>query len=105
VGLEVKEVVVDGCQFGFLRLAYACLRPLQGSLRGNDQPALGHAIMTKIKALIASRVVAGTPDDVHRQLEPWEGLCDLLLLYCPPHFADPTETKANHEAMIAAFST
>jgi len=54
--------------------------------------------------MIDALVVAGTPDDVHRQLEPWEGLCDLLLLYCPPHFTDPAETQANHEAMIAAFS-
>jgi hypothetical protein len=41
---------------------------------------------------------------VHRQLEPWEGLFDLLLLNYPPNFADPAETKANHAAMMAAFS-
>jgi hypothetical protein len=54
--------------------------------------------------MIDALVVAGAPDDVHRQLEPWEGLYDLLL-YCPPHFADPTEMQANHEAMIAVFGT
>ena len=55
--------------------------------------------------MLDALVVAGTPDDVRRQLLPWEGLCDLLLLYCPPALTmEPAETRANHEAIIAAFA-
>src|SRR5215813_10550085 len=64
----MKELLLNGCQFALRRLAYPCLRPLQGGLRGNDQPALGHAIMTKSKALRASRIVDGLPGGLPQRL-------------------------------------
>jgi len=75
---------------------------IRAAMQRQDIPGMLNAVTEE---MIDALVVAGTPDDVHRQLEPSEGLCDLLLLYCPPHFTDPAETQANHEAMIAAFST
>src|SRR5882672_8190151 len=74
---QVQELLLDGCKLAFLGLAHTFLRPLQSGLRGNEQPALGHAIMTKIKALIARRVVDGLPcgppqrlaDDLRHELE------------------------------------
>jgi alkanesulfonate monooxygenase SsuD/methylene tetrahydromethanopterin reductase-like flavin-dependent oxidoreductase (luciferase family) len=50
--------------------------------------------------MLDALILAGTPEEVHRQLEPWKELCDLVLLYCPLHL-EPAETTANHEAMIA----
>jgi probable F420-dependent oxidoreductase len=73
---------------------------IRAARQRQDIPGMLNAVTDE---MIDALVLAGTPDDVHRQLEPWEGLCDLLLLNCPPNFADPAETKANHEAMIAAF--
>jgi len=75
---------------------------IRAAMHRQDIPGMLNAVTEE---MIDALVVAGTPDDVYRQLEPWEGLCDLLLLYCPPHFTDLAETQANHEAMIAAFST
>ena len=46
-----------------------------------------------------------TPDEVRRQMAPWEGLVDLMLLYCPPALImDPAETRATHESIIEAFA-
>ena len=49
-------------------------------------------------------VLAGTPDDVHQQLERFEGLFDTLILLSPFFGVNTEETKANHHAMIEAFS-
>jgi alkanesulfonate monooxygenase SsuD/methylene tetrahydromethanopterin reductase-like flavin-dependent oxidoreductase (luciferase family) len=73
---------------------------IRAAMQRQDIPGMLNAVTEE---MVDALVLAGTPDDVHRQLEPWEGLFDLLLLNCPPNFADPAETKANHEAMIAAF--
>ncbi len=75
---------------------------IRAAMQRQDIPALLNAVTEE---MIDALAFAGTPEDVHRQLEPWEGLFDLLLLYSPPNLAiNPAETKANHEAMIAAFS-
>jgi alkanesulfonate monooxygenase SsuD/methylene tetrahydromethanopterin reductase-like flavin-dependent oxidoreductase (luciferase family) len=56
--------------------------------------------------MLDALVLAGTVDDVHRQLAPWEGHLDLLILYCPPGLSmEPAETRAIHEGIIAAFGT
>jgi len=47
--------------------------------------------------------VAGTPDDVHRQLGQFEGLVDTMILYGPYFAVGAEEVKANHQAMIEAF--
>jgi alkanesulfonate monooxygenase SsuD/methylene tetrahydromethanopterin reductase-like flavin-dependent oxidoreductase (luciferase family) len=76
---------------------------IRAAMQRQDIPGMLSAVTEE---MIDALVLAGTPDDVHRQLGPWEGLFDLLLLYCPPNLAiEPAETKANHEAMFAAFST
>ncbi len=54
--------------------------------------------------MIDALVLAGTPDDVRRQLESFEGLFETVLLYCPMPFIDREESLANHEAMIEAFA-
>ena len=64
----------------------------------------GRELAASTSEPLEALVVAGNPEEVHRQLEPWAELCDLVLLYCPPSL-EPAETKANHEAMIAAFAT
>ena len=54
--------------------------------------------------MIDALMLAGTPDDVHKQLEKFEGLFDTLILLSPFFGVDSEETKANHRAMIEAFS-
>jgi alkanesulfonate monooxygenase SsuD/methylene tetrahydromethanopterin reductase-like flavin-dependent oxidoreductase (luciferase family) len=78
----------------------AATQAIRAAMQRQDIPGMLNAVTEE---MIDALVLAGTPDDVHRQLEPWEGLFDLLLLNCPSYFADPAETKANHEAIIAAF--
>ena len=54
--------------------------------------------------MIDALVLAGTADEVRAQLAPFEGLIDTVILACPILAAEPEETRANHEAMIAAFA-
>jgi len=68
--------------------------------RGDVQGALNAVTDEMIDAL----VLAGTPDDVHKQLEKFEGLFDTLILLSPFFGVDPEETRANHRSMIEAFS-
>ena len=76
---------------------------IRAALQRGDVPGMLDAVTEE---MLDALVLAGTPDDVHRQLRPWEGLCDLLLLYCPPSLTmAPAETRANHEAIIAAFAS
>ncbi len=54
--------------------------------------------------MIDALVLAGTPDDVRRQLDRFEGLFETALLYCPMPFIDREESLANHDGMIEAFA-
>ncbi len=65
-----------------------------------DIPSMLDAVTDEMVDALA---LAGTPDDVHRQLEGFDGLVDTVLLYCPHFAVEPAETKANHDAMIEAF--
>lgn len=50
---------------------------IRAAMQRQDIPALLNAVTEE---MIDALALAGTPEDVHRQLEPWEGLFDLLLL-------------------------
>ena len=76
---------------------------IRAALQRGDIPGMLDAVTEE---MIDALVLAGTPDEVRRQLVAWEGLCDLLLLYCPPALTmDPAETRATHEAIIETFAT
>ncbi|SVC07183.1 uncharacterized protein METZ01_LOCUS260037, partial [marine metagenome] len=54
--------------------------------------------------MIDTLVLAGTPDEVRKKLERFEGLFETLILYCPMPWLEPEESKVNHEMMIEAFA-
>ena len=54
--------------------------------------------------MIDALVLAGTPDEVRKKLESFEGLFETLILYCPMPWLEPEESKANHAAMIETFA-
>ena len=54
--------------------------------------------------MIDTLVLAGTPDEVRKKLERFEGLFETLILYCPMPWLEPEESKANHEMIIEAFA-
>ena len=54
--------------------------------------------------MVEALVLAGTADDVRRQLQAFDGLFDTLLLLSPSFAADPDEVRENNAAMIAAFA-
>lgn len=67
----------------------------------NDFSAMLDAVS---EDMIDALVLAGTAEEVRAQLTPFEGLIDTVILTCPSFPDDPEETRANHEAMIAAFA-
>ena len=73
---------------------------IRAAMSRGDVPAMLDAVTDD---MIDSLVLAGTADDVHRQLEKFEGLFETLLLLSPSFAADPEEVRANHQAMIEAF--
>jgi len=95
--LPYYDIVLD--PLGFAPAAQA-IRAAAG--RGDVAGMLDAVTEEMLDAL----VLAGTPDDVRRQLAAWEDLYDVLILYCPPSLAlDPAETKAIHEAIITTFAS
>lgn len=93
--LPYYDIVLEPMGFG------EATRAIRAAMQRQDMPGMLQAVTEE---MLEALVVAGNPEEVHRQLEPWAELCDLVLLYCPPYL-EPAETKANHEAMIAAFAT
>lgn len=93
-GLPYFDIVLDPMGF-----SEAKLRIRAAMARNDVQEALNAVTEEMVDAL----VLAGTPDDVHRQLEKFEDLFDTLLLVCPFFGVEPEETKANHQAIIEAF--
>lgn len=51
-------------------------------------------------SMVDTLILAGTPDDVHRQVQAYARLLDTMLLYCPYFTVGLEETLANHAAMI-----
>jgi alkanesulfonate monooxygenase SsuD/methylene tetrahydromethanopterin reductase-like flavin-dependent oxidoreductase (luciferase family) len=93
--LPYYDIVLEPMGFG------EATRAIRAAMQRQDIPGMLNAVTEE---MLDALIVAGTAEEVHRQLEPWKELCDLVLLYCPPHL-EPAETKANHEAMIADFSS
>src|SRR5256886_17261600 len=50
--LQVTELRFERFTLAFLRLAHACFSPLHRSLTADHKPALGHAIMSQLQAVI-----------------------------------------------------
>jgi probable F420-dependent oxidoreductase len=65
---------------------------------------VGAALSAVSDEMVESLTLAGTPDDIHRQLEAFAGLFDTLILLSPSFAADPDRVKENHLAMIEAFA-
>ena len=93
--LPYFDIVLDPLGFTQAKLA------IRAAARRNDIPGMVQAVT---EDMVDALVLAGTPDDVHRQLEPFVGLFDTLLLAFPAFAADPEETKAGHAALIEAFA-
>src|SRR5581483_4128805 len=74
---------------------------IRAAMQRGDRDAMLRAVTDE---MVTTLTLAGTPDDVHRQLGAFEGCFELPLLFCPFFGVDPAETKANHEAMIEAFA-
>ncbi len=89
------DIVFDPLGFTEPKLA------IRDAMSRGDIPGMLAAVT---EAMIDTLVLAGTPDDVHRQLQVFDGLFETTLLFCPFFAVDPGETKANHAAMIAAFA-
>lgn len=92
--LPYFDIVLDPMGFTEAKLR------IRAAMARND---IQEALLAVTDEMIDALVLAGTPDDVHRQLEKFEGLFDTVLLICPFFGVEPEETKANHQAMIEAF--
>ena len=92
--LPYYSIVLDPMGFAEEKMAIG-----EAMSRG-DIPAMLNAVTDEMVDALA---LAGTADDVHRQLEGFDGLVDTVLLFCPHLAVEPEDTKANHEAMIEAF--
>jgi stage V sporulation protein SpoVS len=54
--------------------------------------------------MVAALALAGTPDDGRRQRKRFDGLADSVLLYSPYFGVSREETRANHAAILQAFT-
>ena len=54
--------------------------------------------------MIDALVFAGTPDNVHKQLDKFLGLFETVMFLTPLFAVDPAESKANHDAIIDTFA-
>ena len=54
--------------------------------------------------MIDALVFAGTPDNVHKQLDKFLGLFETVMFLTPFFAVDPAESKANHDAIIDTFA-
>jgi len=92
--LPYYDIVLE--PMGFTAAAVA----IRAAFSRQDIPGMLHAVTDEMVEALA---VAGTPDDVHRQLGQFEGLVDTMILYGPYFAVGAEEVKANHQAMIEAF--
>jgi len=65
---------------------------------------VGAALRAVSDEMVESLTLVGTPDDIHQQLERFDGLFDTLILSSPSFAADPGQVRENHRAMIEAFA-
>ena len=93
--LDYFDVVLDPAGFAEQK------ERIRAAHARNDLSAMLDAVT---EDMIDALVLAGTAAEVRAQLAPFEGLIDTVILTCPSFPGDPEETRANHEAMIAAFA-
>jgi len=93
--LPYFDIVLDPMGFTPAKLA------IRAATQLNDMAA---ALKAVTEDMIDALVLAGTTDDIHRQLEPFVGLCDSLILTFPAFGAEAEETRAGHAAIIEAFA-
>jgi probable F420-dependent oxidoreductase len=93
--LPYFDIVLDPMGFTEAKLK------IRAAMARNDIPGMLSAVTDE---MIDALVLAGTADDVRRQVERFEGLFDTLILLCPFFAVDPGETRANHHAMLEAFA-
>ena len=82
---------------GFTEAALA----IRSAMSHNDIPGMISAVTDE---MVEALTVAGTPDDVRRQLSQFDGLVDTVILYGPYFAVGTEEVKANHQAMIETLS-
>jgi probable F420-dependent oxidoreductase len=66
---------------------------------------VGGAINMVSDEMIDALVLAGSPEEVHRQLEPFEGCFETLILLSPTFAVEPEQVRENHQAFIEAFAS
>jgi len=93
--LPYFDIVLDPMGFTDAKLR------IRAAMANNDVSGMIGAVTDEMVDALA---LAGTVDDVHRQLKAFEGLFDTVILLSPFFGVGSSETKANHEAMIEAFS-
>lgn len=74
---------------------------IRAAMGRNDIPGMISAVTDE---MVEALTVAGTPDDVRRQLSQFAGLVDTVILYGPYFAVSPEAVKANHQAMIETLS-
>jgi probable F420-dependent oxidoreductase len=79
----------------------AQVKAIRDAFNRRDFPGMFKAVTDDMVAALA---LAGTPDDVRRQREEFDGLADNILLYSPYFGVSREETQANHTAMLNAFA-
>lgn len=88
------DIVLEPMGFG------EAARAIRAALSRQDIPGMLRAVTEEMVDALA---LAGTPDDVRRQVGQFDGLVDTMLLSCPYFAVEAEEAKANHQAMIEAF--
>jgi probable F420-dependent oxidoreductase len=74
---------------------------IRSAMRRGDIDAALSAVNDE---MVEGLTLAGSPDDIQRQLERFAGLFDTLILASPSFAADPEEVRENHRAIIEAFA-
>ena len=93
--LPYFDIILDPMGFTQAKLK------IRDAMARNDVPAMLGAVTDE---MVDALVLAGTADDVRRQLRAFDGLFDTLLLLSPSFAADAEEVRENNAAMIAAFA-
>ena len=93
--LPYFDQVLDPAGFTKEKLA------IRAAMAENDVPKMLDLVT---EDMIDALVLAGTPDEVRKKLESFEGLFETLILYCPMPWLEPEESKDNHEMMIETFA-
>jgi len=78
---------------GFTEAALA----IRSAMSRHDIPGMLNAVTEE---MVEALTVAGTPDEVRRQLGQFDGLVDTVILYGPYFAVGPEAVKTNHQGII-----